>query len=72
MTGNLQAIGFLATWVISWGIGGSLIDAGLINAGVYSMDGGQMGTAATFIVWTSVWGYAGVWLYRFFTQTEKK
>jgi hypothetical protein len=38
MTGNLQAIGFLFTWVLGWGIGGSLIDAGLINAGVYSLE----------------------------------
>ncbi len=29
MTGNLQAIGFMLTWVLGWGIGGSLIDAGL-------------------------------------------
>ena len=48
MTGNLQVIGFLFTWVLGWGIGGSLIDAGLINAGVYSLDGGLLGTAATF------------------------
>ena len=38
MTGNLQAIGFLFTWVLGWGIGFSLIDAGLINAGVYSLE----------------------------------
>ena len=45
MTGNLQAIGFLFTWVLGWGIGGSLIDAGLINAGVYALDGPQIGRA---------------------------
>ncbi len=56
MTGNLQAIGFLFTWVLGWGIGGSLIDAGLINAGVYSLEGGQLGTAATFILWSLIWG----------------
>jgi hypothetical protein len=49
VTGNLQAIGFLVTWVLGWGIGGSLIDAALINAGVYPLEGGQLGTAATFI-----------------------
>ena len=45
MTGNLQAIGFLFTGVLGWGIGGALIDAGLINAGVYSLESGQLGTA---------------------------
>ena len=68
MTGNLQAIGFMLTWVLGWGIGGSLIDAGLINAGVYSLEGGQLGTAATFSLWSLLWGGAGVWLYRRCTQ----
>lgn len=67
MTGNLQAIGFLFTWVLGWGIGGSLIDAGLIQAGVYSLEGGQLGTAVTFSLWTLLWGSAGVGLYRRWT-----
>lgn len=71
MTGNLQAIGFLFTWVLGWGIGGSLIDAGLINAGVYSLDGGQLGTAATFTLWTLIWGGGGVLLYKRWTQPQK-
>jgi hypothetical protein len=69
MTGNLQAIGFLFSWVLGWGIGGSLIDAGLINAGVYSLEGGQLGTAATFILWSLLWGGGGVWLYRRWTRS---
>jgi hypothetical protein len=68
MTGNLQAIGFLFSWVLGWGIGGSLIDAGLINSGIYSLEGGQLGTAITFSVWSLLWGAAGVWLYRRWTQ----
>ncbi|MEB3326407.1 MAG: hypothetical protein VKI39_01720 [Synechococcus sp.] len=68
MTGNLQAIGFLITWVLGWGIGGSLIDAGLINAGVYSLEGGQAGTATTFILWSLLWVFAGIWLYRRLTR----
>jgi len=68
MTGNLQAIGFLFTWVLGWGIGGSLIDAGLINAGVYSLEGGQLGTTITFVLWSLVWGAGGVALYRRWTQ----
>lgn len=68
MTGNLQAIGFLFTWVLGWGIGGSLIDAGLINAGVYSLEGGQLGTAATFILWSLLWGAGGFGLYRRWTR----
>jgi hypothetical protein len=70
MTGNLQAIGFLFTWVLGWGIGGSLIDAGLINAGVYSLETGQIGTGITFSLWTLLWGTAGVWLYRYWTKGE--
>ena len=68
MTGNLQAIGFLFTWVLGWGIGGSLIDAGLINAGVYSLEGAQLGTAITFVLWSLAWGAGGVKLYRRWTQ----
>jgi hypothetical protein len=68
MTGNLQAIGFLFTWVLGWGIGGSLIDAGLINAGVYSLDGAQLGTLTTFILWSLLWGGGGAWLYRRWTR----
>ncbi|MEY3751130.1 MAG: hypothetical protein RLZZ11_312 [Cyanobacteriota bacterium] len=71
MTGNLQAIGFLLTWVLGWGIGGSLIDAGLINAGVYSLETGQLGTATTFVLWTFLWSGGGVWLYRYWTKTEQ-
>ena len=71
MTGNLQAIGFLLTWVLGWGIGGSLIDAGLIQAGVYSLETGQLGTLSTFVVWTGVWGGFGFWLFRRFTDAPK-
>jgi hypothetical protein len=68
MTSNLQAIGFLFTWVLGWGIGGSLIDAGFIQAGLYSLEGGQLGTLITFIVWTLLWGGGGVALYRSWTR----
>jgi hypothetical protein len=70
MTGNLQAIGFLFTWVLGWGIGGSLIDAGLINSGVYSLETGQLGTALTFTFWSALWGGGGIWLYRRWTQPQ--
>ena len=68
MTGNLQAIGFLISWVLGWGIGGSLIDAGLIQAGVYSLETGQLGTLSTFVCWTIAWVGFGLWLYRRFTS----
>ncbi len=68
MTGNFAAIGFMASWVLGWGIGGSLIDAGLIQAGVYSLETGQLGTAATFGAWTLAWGSFGWWLYDRFTR----
>ncbi len=71
MTGNLQAIGFLLTWVLGWGIGGSLIDAGLIHAGVYSLEGGQLGTLATFVLWSLLWGGGGVWLYQRWTRSDR-
>ena len=71
MTGNLQAIGFLFTWVLGWGIGGSLMDAGRIHAGVYALEGGQLGTLATFVLWSLLWGGVGVWLYQRWTRPEK-
>ena len=69
MTGNLAAIGFLFTWVLGWGIGGSLIDAALLHVGVYSLETGQLGTLATFAGWTVVWGGFGWWLYDRLTAT---
>ena len=71
MTGNLQAIGFLFTWVLGWGIGGSLIDAGLIHAGLYSLEGGQLGTATTFVFWSLLWGAGGLRLYRLLTEPAR-
>jgi hypothetical protein len=68
MTGNLQAIGFLLTWVLGWGIGGSLIDAGLIHAGVEQMPGGQLGTVVSFLAWSLLWGGGGIWLYQRWTR----
>jgi len=56
--------------VLGWGIGGSLIDAGLINAGVYTLETGQLGTATTFVLWTLLWGWGGVRLYRTWTQVK--
>ena len=70
MTGNLQAIGFLFTWVLGWGIGGSLIDAGLIHVGLYSQEGGQLGTALTFVLWSVFWSWAGLGLYRRLTRPD--
>jgi len=68
MTGNLQAIGFLFTWVLGWGIGGSLIDAGLIRVGLYSLESGQLGTAITFVLWSMVWIWGGYRLYQIMTK----
>jgi hypothetical protein len=47
------------------------MDAGLINARVYFLEGGQLGTAATFTAWSLLWGGGGVWLYRRWTQPNK-
>jgi hypothetical protein len=71
MTGNLQAIGFLLTWVLGWSIGGSLIEAGLSNAGLIPLGGGQLGSAASFLIWSLLWGGGGVWLYQHWTRPQR-
>ena len=68
MTGNLQAIGFLFTWVLGWGIGGSLIEAGLLHAGIPSLSGGPIMSTISFTLWTLVWGGGGFWLFRRWTR----
>lgn len=70
MTGNLQAIGFLLTWVLGWSIGGSLIEAGLGNAGVIPPESGQLGGAISFVVWSLLWGGGGFWLYQRWTRPQ--
>jgi hypothetical protein len=68
MTGNLQAIGFLLTWVLGWAIGGSLLDAGLSHTGLTPPEGSPLGHALTFVLWSLLWGGGGVWLYRHWTE----
>ena len=63
MTGNLQAIGFLLTWVLGWAIGGSLLDAGLANSGLASAEGTGGISALSFLLW----GGGGLWLYQRWT-----
>lgn len=63
MSPTLQGIALLLAWSLIWGTGGSLIDAGLIQAGLYSLETGQLGTATTFALWTLVWGPLGFWFY---------
>ena len=48
-----------------------MIDAGLINAGVYFLEGAQLGTAVTFTVWTLLWGGGGVRLYQRWARPQK-
>ncbi|MBW4531471.1 MAG: hypothetical protein KME02_12380 [Aphanothece saxicola GSE-SYN-MK-01-06B] len=64
MKEQATAIALVALWVLGWGVGGSLIDAGLITAGVYSLDGGQVGTLITFVLWSLLWGAVGLKLWR--------
>ena len=59
-----SAIALVALWILGWGVGGSLIDAGLIKAAVYSLDGGQVGTLITFVLWSLLWGGVGLKLWR--------
>ncbi|MCP9850800.1 hypothetical protein [Cyanobium sp. Morenito 9A2] len=60
MSPMLRRIALLLGWILIWGTGGSLIDAGLIRAGVYSLETGQLGTAATVALWTLTWAALGL------------
>ena len=71
MTGNLQAIGFLLTWVLGWAIGGSLLDAGLANSGLASAEGSGGISALSFLLWSLLWGGGGLWLYQRWTQPPR-
>jgi hypothetical protein len=62
MKEQATAIALVALWVLGWGVGGSLIDAGLIGAGVYDLEGGQRGTLITFLIWSLLWTGTGLWL----------
>ncbi|MEA5444132.1 hypothetical protein [Cyanobium gracile] len=64
MKQQATAIALVALWVLGWGVGGSLIDAGLIRAEVYSLEGGQVGTLITFLFWSLLWGGVGLKLWR--------
>lgn len=64
MKQRITAIALVALWMLGWGVGGSLIDAGLIGAGVYDLEGGQGGTLVTFVLWSLLWGGVGLRLWR--------
>ncbi|MCP9860528.1 MULTISPECIES: hypothetical protein [unclassified Cyanobium] len=64
MKEKTTAIALVALWVLGWGVGGSLIDAGLIRAEVYSLEGGQVGTLITFVLWSLLWGGLGLKLWQ--------
>ena len=64
MKEQATAIALVALWVLGWGVGDSLIDAGIIGAGVYDLDGGQRGTLVTFVLWSLLWGGVGLKLWR--------
>ncbi|MCS5693957.1 hypothetical protein NZK33_18520 [Cyanobium sp. FGCU-6] len=34
------------------------------------LEGGQLGTAATLILWSLPWGGGGIWLYRRWTRPD--
>ena len=64
MKGQGSSITLVALWILGWGVGGSLIDASLIGARIYSLDGGQVGTLITFVIWSLLWGGLGLKLWR--------
>ena len=59
MTGNLQAIGFLFTWVLLWCLGGIGIEALLLQVGLIAPGGGSWAGGLGFLLWTLVIGFAG-------------
>lgn len=69
MTGNLQAIGFLLTWVLGWAIGGSLLEAGFTSVGAPSLVDSSFATPALSLLWSLLWGAGGFWLYRQWTRS---
>jgi hypothetical protein len=64
MKGQGSSVALVALWILGWGVGGSLIDAGLIKAEIYSLEGGQVGTLITFVLWSLLWGGLGLKLWR--------
>ena len=59
MTGNLQAIGFLFTWVLLWCLGGIAIEALLLQAGLITPGGGSAIGGLAFLMWTLLVGVGG-------------
>ena len=59
MTGNLQAIGFLFTWVLLWCLGGIGIEALLLQVGLIAPGGGSWAGGLGFLLWTLLIGFAG-------------
>ncbi len=59
MTGNLQAIGFLFTWVLLWCLGGIGIEALLLQVGLIVPGGGSWAGGLGFLLWTLLIGFAG-------------
>ena len=59
MTGNLQAIGFLFTWVLLWCLGGIGIEALLLQVGLIAPGGGSWAGGLGFLLWTLLNGFAG-------------
>ena len=59
MTGNLQAIGFLFTWVLLWCLGGIAIEALLLQASLITPGGGTAVGGLAFLMWTLLVGVAG-------------
>ena len=59
MTGNLQAIGFLFTWVLLWCLGGIAIETLLLRVGLIAPGGGSLAGGLGFLLWTLVVGFAG-------------
>jgi hypothetical protein len=59
MTGNLQAIGFLITWVLLWCLGGVALESVLESSGLITPSGAGLAGGLGFLLWTAAISLGG-------------
>jgi hypothetical protein len=59
MTGNLQAIGFLITWVLLWCLGGVALENVLESSGLIAPSGAGLAGGLSFLLWTAAISLGG-------------
>ena len=71
MTGNLQAIGFLLSWVLLWCLGGVALDSVLARAGLLSPGNTTVIGVLSFLVWSAAISLGGWALFNRITGLSK-